>query len=179
MIYSDDPIHSALEKIARPSAGYIRALEALTGAGVGGAYGALSKPDSRNQETSLDRALLFGAMGAAGAPTLSALIRHARGAGSFRKKMKASGYTSGDGEKIIKALRQIEQEKKIPIRLVRQPGGGFGPEPLKVGQRTPAELVAEGAHFARKGKAMAGPREEYRTAKSAIEALQQKYMGVL
>jgi hypothetical protein len=176
MIYLDDHVQDALEKIARPSAGYIRALEALTGAGVGGAYGALSKPDSRNRETPLDRALLFGAMGAAGAPTLSALIRHARGTGSFRKKMKASGYTPGDEEKIIKALRQIEQEKKIPLQLVRQPGGGFG---LKAGQRSPAELAAEMAHFARKGKAMAGPREEYRTAKSALEALQQKYMGVL
>jgi len=93
--------------------------------------------------------------------------------------MKASGYTSGDEEKVIKALRQIEQEMKTPVRLIRQPGGGFGPEPLKAGQRTPAELVAEMAHFARKGKAMAGPREEYRTAKSALEGLQRKYMGVL
>ena len=175
MIYADDNIHYALEKVAaRPSLGQVRALEALTGAAAGGTYGALSKPSSRNRETSLDRALTYGAVGAAGAPSLSLLIRRLRGR-ELRKKMKASGYTPEKMERTVKALKQIQEEMKTPIQLVPGPGGGWQMPTLAPGVRTPAELGAEARHFAEKGKKMLKGVHSH----EQLGKIRRKYMGIL
>lgn len=160
MVHADDNIHEALEKIARASAGHARALEVLSGAGIGGVYGALSKPNERNRETNLDRALTYSAIGAGGLPLLSKAIRSGRTA-KFRKKKQRF---AGDAKATVQSAKAIEQiNKEIKAG-----------NPLKV-----KDLIAERAHFAQKGKDAVKGFDEYTAAKKAIENLNRKYMGLI